>query len=115
MRILMQHVEVIGALPAEQKALRKGARGCLDALTIDQAIADEVRIRSRNLEVTWVDYQKAYDRVPHRWVNKMLEILAAPECVQRTLLGGDVPSWFVRGMTYMIPKEDCEGKPKQFR
>ena len=30
--ILMEHVERTGVLPEEQKALRKGRQGCLDAL-----------------------------------------------------------------------------------
>lgn len=64
-RILMKHAMEVGALPREQKALRKGSRGCLDALTIDEAISEEVRVLRRNLEVGWIDYQKAYDRVPH--------------------------------------------------
>ena len=43
--ILYEHVEKRGLLPEEQKALRKGRRGCLDALIIDQAIAAEARVK----------------------------------------------------------------------
>ncbi len=65
-RVLMAHVVEKRVLPEEQKALRKGRRGCLDALTIDKAVAEEVRVYRRNLSVAWIDYQKAFDLVPHR-------------------------------------------------
>ena len=39
--VLMTHVKAKNLLPEEQKALSRGRRGCLDALTIDAAIARE--------------------------------------------------------------------------
>ncbi len=54
--------EIALAFLREQKALRKGRRGCLDALTIDKAVAEEVRVYRRNR----IDYQKVFDLVPHR-------------------------------------------------
>ena len=42
--ILTEHIERRKLLPEEQKALRKGRRGCLDALIIDQAIATEAKV-----------------------------------------------------------------------
>ncbi len=35
-------------------------------------IAQEATSRSRNLSVAWIDYQKAYDRVPHGWLELVL-------------------------------------------
>lgn len=29
--------------------------------------------------------------------------------------GSDAPAWYVKGVTVMIPKAVCEGKPEQFR
>ena len=40
-RILMHHVSSKNLLPVEQKALRSKTRGCLDALVIDAAVAQE--------------------------------------------------------------------------
>ena len=37
--VLMTHVKAKNLLPEEQKALRRGRRGCLDALTVDAAIS----------------------------------------------------------------------------
>ncbi len=61
---LTEYVIGSGILPAEQKALRKGARGCLVVLTIDAAVTEEARKDKRDLSVAWVDYRKAYDLVP---------------------------------------------------
>ena len=38
-RVLMHHAERFQPLSEKQKALRKGRRGCLDSLAIDQAIS----------------------------------------------------------------------------
>ncbi len=82
----------------EQNALRKG---CLDALTIDNAVAEEVRVYRRNLSVAWINYQKVFDTpqvseskdgkaktsqlLPIRWINKMLKAIRAPKPVRRTI------------------------------
>ena len=58
--LLMDHVEAYDLIPREQKALRKGRRGCLGALVIDAAVAEETKETGRNLSVGWVDYRKAY-------------------------------------------------------
>ena len=83
--ILRSHVMRLDLLPLEQKALRKGARGCLDALAIDTAVLEEVKRERRDLAVAWVDFRKAYDQVPHQWINKCLKVLKAPKVVRRTV------------------------------
>ncbi len=72
--MLMAHVETKGILPTEQKALRKGRRGCLDALIVDAAVAGETKLRRRNLSIGWVDYKKAFDMVPHPWLKCVLKL-----------------------------------------
>ena len=49
--IIMEHALESGALPTEQKALRKGMRGCLDALNIDGAMSEEAKREKRDLLV----------------------------------------------------------------
>ena len=80
--ILLEHVFELGILPAEQKALRKETRGCLDALAVDMVIAEEARRDKSSLSVAWVNYQKAYDLVSHRWVNAMLRAVRAPKPIR---------------------------------
>jgi len=29
----------------------------------------------KSLSMAWIDYQKAFDRVPHRWIIKSLELI----------------------------------------
>ena len=77
--LLWDHLEEHNIIPVEQKALRKGRRGCLDALMVDSMIAGEAKFKRRNLSVAWTDYQKAYDRVPHSWLEWVLQIIGAPE------------------------------------
>ena len=52
---------------------------------VDSMVAREAMVRRRNLSVTWIDYQKAYDRVSHAWLREMLSMVRAPLSVQRTL------------------------------
>ncbi len=59
--ILGDHVERKELLPPEQKALRRGRRGCRDAITIDTAVAREAQVHERDLSVAWVDYRKAFE------------------------------------------------------
>ena len=80
--VLYDHAIAHDYLPQEQ---RRGHRGCLDALMIDSMVAREAMVRRRNLSVAWIDYQKAYDRVPHAWLREVLSAVRAPLSVQRTL------------------------------
>ena len=43
----------------------EGSRGTNDLLYIDRAVIKEVKSRNKNLAMTWIDYKKAYDVVPH--------------------------------------------------
>ena len=69
--------------PAEQRALWKEKRGCLDALLIDSMVNEEVRHRRKKLSVAWVDYSKAFDRVPHGWLLEVLDSIRAPTYLRR--------------------------------
>ena len=90
--ILQQHLEENNIMPVEQKALRKGRRGCLDALMLDSMIIREAAVRGKNLSVAWIDYQKAYDHVPHSWLEQMLEYISVPGKV-RHCLSALIPLW----------------------
>jgi hypothetical protein len=53
----------------------KGSKGCKDQLLISKTIMQEFKSRKNNLCKAWIDYQKAFDRVPHSWIIKSLEII----------------------------------------
>ena len=83
--VLYDHVVMHSYLPPEQRAIRRGHHGCLDALMVDSMVAQEATVRRCSLSVAWIDYQKAYDRVPHAWLREVLSTVRAPLSIQCTL------------------------------
>lgn len=90
--IIRHHLGDSDVFPEEQKALRRGRRGCLDALALDAALSEEARAERRDLSVSWIDFSKAYDRVPHKWITRMLKAIRMPrsarKCISRL-----IPLW----------------------
>jgi hypothetical protein len=62
-------------IPKEQKEYRSGTKGCKDQLLISKTILQECKRRKKILSMAWIDYQKAFDRVPHSWIIKPLELI----------------------------------------
>jgi hypothetical protein len=44
---------------------------------ISKAIHEDCRRRNKNLSIAWIDDQKAFDSVPHSWVEKSIELVGA--------------------------------------
>jgi hypothetical protein len=44
-------------------------------LLISKALLQECKRRKKNLGMAWMDYQKAFDRVPHNCIIKSLELI----------------------------------------
>jgi hypothetical protein len=42
---------------------------------ISKAICENYRRRNQNLSMAWIDCQKAFDSVPHSWVEKSIELV----------------------------------------
>ena len=55
----------------QQKGLRKGRRGCLNALMVDSMVIKKAAVRGKNLSIAWIDYQKVHDCVPHDWLEHL--------------------------------------------
>ena len=68
------HLDQEKLLPEEQKGCRKGSRRTNDLLYIDKAAIKEVMSRNKNLAMAWIDYNKAYDMVPHSWIIECLDL-----------------------------------------
>ena len=68
---LYEHLEKTNSLPWEQKRCRKRSRGTKDQLLIDKMIVKDCKRRLTSLAVAWIDYRKAYDMVPHSWIQKV--------------------------------------------
>jgi len=52
-------------IPKEQKGCCRGSKGCKDQLLISKSILQRCKRRKKNLCIAWIDYQKAFDSVPH--------------------------------------------------
>ena len=52
---------------------------------IDSMVAEDVTMRSRSLDVAWIDYQKAFDMVPHGWLQEVLKLCKIPDQLQKTI------------------------------
>ena len=89
---LYQHLDSKCLFPDEQKGCRKRSRGTKDQLLIDKQILREARIKKRCLAMGWIDYRKAYDMVPHSWIEEMLELVNVADNV-KGLLCGSMRDW----------------------
>ena len=58
----------------EQRGGKKDCYGCRDQLTINNAILENCKKRKKNLSTAWIDYNKAFDSVPHSWILKCLQM-----------------------------------------
>ena len=59
-------------LQLEQKGFRKKSRGCKDQLLIDKCITKNNN--NTNINFAWIDYEKAYDSIPHSWIEEVLHL-----------------------------------------
>ena len=81
---MYKHLE--GILPEEQKGCRRRSRGTKDQLLIDKAILKDCKRRHTNLAMACIDYRKAYDMVPHSWIEECLEMFGIAVNVKQFLL-----------------------------
>ena len=52
--------------------------GCTELLLINKMIQEEVAAGQRDLVCVWLDYQKAFDSVPHYWLLESLKLAKVP-------------------------------------
>lgn len=55
--------------------MSKGAKGYLDQLLIYITIIEDCRKKKRNLLITWLDYQRAFESMPHSCIVRALELM----------------------------------------
>ena len=68
------HLEQNDLFPLEQKECRSGLYGRKDQIMINKMILENCKKRKRNLSCAWIDYKKAFDSVPHKWILSSLEL-----------------------------------------
>ena len=69
---IYNHLIFQGLFPEEQKGCRSLSRGCKEQLLIDKLILKNCKRRKTNLNMAYIDYKKAYDRIPHSWILECL-------------------------------------------
>ena len=79
-------------LPEEQKGCKRGSCGTKDQLLIDKTVLKDFKKRYTNLSMAWIDYRKAYDLVPHSWINECMEMFGIAENL-RTFLQKSMQQW----------------------
>ena len=50
---------------------------------ISKTIYEDCRRRNKNLSIAWIDYQKAFDSVPHSWMEKSVELVGVNSKIVR--------------------------------
>ena len=63
-----------------------------DQLLIDKAIMENFRRRKVGLSMVWIDYQKAYDMVPHSWIKKSMGMCGVADNISH-FLSKSMESW----------------------
>ena len=79
-------------LTEKQKGARKKSRGTKDQLLIDKTILKEVKRLKKNMVMSWIDYKKDYDMVPHSWIKDTLNINGVAKNIQH-LLANSMEKW----------------------
>jgi hypothetical protein len=72
-RHMQKYMDDENLMPKEQIRCCSRSKGCKDQLLIAEEILQECKSRKKKI-VYGMDYQKAFNRVPHSWTTKSLEL-----------------------------------------
>ena len=82
---IYDYLEKKTLFPEKQKGCRRKYKGTGDLLFIDKMVLREVRMRKKNLAVTWIYYKKAFDMVPHSWILECLGVVGVNDQIKPSL------------------------------
>ena len=71
-QFLVDHCTTNNTITTEKAGCKKQSWGCTDQLLIDEMILEEVQHQRKNLLMMGLDYNKAFDSVPHYWIIRVL-------------------------------------------
>ena len=71
---MSNHIDANQIIPNEQKGNASNTYGTIDQLIINKLVIDNVTLKQRNISTAWIDYKKAFDSVPHKWIIQTLKI-----------------------------------------
>lgn len=85
--------DVSSARPVNQMALRKGVWATTHSHVLDRTIVQDcVGHKGRQLSVAWIDFEKAFDSIPHKYIVWVLETIGVSGHL-RVLLAGLMSRW----------------------
>ena len=68
------HLNQNDILAVEQQGAIKNSYGTKTQLLINKSVFEDAMRKKKDLSMLYIDYQKAYDSVPHNWIVEMLNI-----------------------------------------
>jgi len=71
---ILAHLDTHNSWPWEQKGCKRRSKGTKDHLLVDKLVMFLTKRNRRNLRISWIDYRKAYDSVPHSWIFEVLRM-----------------------------------------
>ncbi|XP_063821249.1 uncharacterized protein LOC135071388 [Ostrinia nubilalis] len=86
------HIVANNILAPAQNGCKLGSRGTKELLLIDMTISQQVRRSRKALSAAWIDYKKAYDSVPHSWLERILELYKV-NATLRSFLSSCMGQW----------------------
>ena len=89
---IYEHLEGKNLFPHEQKGCKKKLRVTKDQLLIDKTILRKCKNRKVNLAMTWIDYRKTYDLIPHSWILKCTRITGVSENIMQ-MVKNSMQNW----------------------
>ena len=106
------HLEEQNLLPEEEKGCHPGSKGCKDQLMISKATYEGCK-RNKNLSIAWFDYQKAFDSISHRWVEKSVELVRVNSKIVR-FCKLSMEKWNIR-LHFKTNQEVIQSQPMQLQ
>ena len=75
--------------------MQKRSRGCKDQFLVDKHIL-ELTIKSRrNASMLRIDYKKAYDSVPHKWIKEIIALYKIDPTIA-DFIESSIPQWMTK-------------------
>lgn len=72
-------------LLTEEISCRRRCRSAKDQLLIEKMVIQNFKRRSKNLEMTWIDYCNAYDIFPLKWITEYLDLFGTAKHIMNFL------------------------------
>lgn len=65
---MYRYLERNGVVPHEQKFCKRKGRDTVSLILMEKTVSRGFKRRETNLAMSWIDYRKVYDMIPHSWI-----------------------------------------------